>query len=378
MEEEEELHIDHFRPKTTQMSMEDIFEQFGDIFLKATVKENLPKTKSVSRKNIIKKLNQEYLTENLVFVLGAGVSVPFGVPTWNELLQRLMVYTIENEKKASNVLARLFNDIFSPNPIIAGRYLQNYFDDNNSSFEKAVRQVLYSSVQKNTESSLLTEIVNYCVAPGKSPNLNSILTYNFDDILEHKIKQVGIDVPFKSIYGNGMDSNIGELPIYHIHGFLPEKGRLSSHNNITLGENIYHKQYNDIYSWNNIVQINKFRENCCLFIGSSLTDPNIRRLLDISYVQRSKKDTPHFIFKKRKTIEEIQDLLTNKLNDSNALNEKNRASLKFSETVELLTEIYETFEENDSASFGVQTIWIESYEEIPELLVEIRKNVAQQ
>jgi len=338
-----------------------------------TLKQTLSKSQTPSKKNVIKSLKEEFLKENLVLVLGAGISVPFGVPTWDILLQRLMVFTIEKDEKSSNILAKLFNEVFSPNPIIAGRYLQNYFQDNNSSFENAVRQVLYSSIAKGTKSKLMDEIVNFCVAPGKSPNLNSILTYNFDDLLEKNIKQIGIDVPHKSIFGIGMEFKKGELPIYHIHGFLPENGELTNQNSITLGETIYHKQYTDIYSWNNIVQINKFRENSCVFIGSSLTDPNLRRLLDISFTQKGKNKNTHYIFKKKKTIKEIEERLNISLNETELLSSKNSANLNFSETVKLLTDIYQRFEENDSASFGVQTIWVDSYDEIPLFLKEIRE-----
>jgi hypothetical protein len=362
--------------KKSNQTIEELLKEFDEIISKKTLDKGLPKTHIPTRKNAIKKISEEFTKENLVLVLGAGISVPFGVPTWESLLQRLMVFTIEKDSRASNILAKLFNGVFSPNPIIAGRYLQSYFQENNESFEEAVRQVLYSSVNKHTQSELMDEIVNFCVAPGKSPNLNSILTYNFDDILESAIEKIGIHIPYKSIFGIGMDIKKGELPIYHIHGYLPEKGNLTSQNNITLGEHIYHKQYSDIYSWNNIVQINKFSENTCIFIGSSLTDPNIRRLLDISHTQKGKKKASHYIFKKRKGISEIEKKLDALLKETELLNDKNRANLNFSETVKLLTAIYKRFEENDSASFGVQTIWIEEYNEIPQILKEIRENVA--
>lgn len=336
----------------------------------------LPKSSTISRASALKNIKEAYQKEKLVPVLGAGISIEFGVPAWSNLLQSLMVYTIEKEHKVSSVLSKLFNSIFSPNPLIAGRYLQSYFEEHNSSFESMVRDVLYSKIDKDKHSDLLDEIVRICAAPGKSPNLDSIITYNFDDILESKLDKTGMDIPYKSIYGIGLEIKSEELPIFHVHGFLPEKKKLNELNKITFGENNYHQQYSDIYSWNNIVQINKFRENTCLFIGSSLTDPNIRRLLDIALKQKGNKKKHHYIFKKTIDLTYLKNKLKEALNSPEILNNKNNAGLNFNETVELLKDIYERFEENDSASFGVQTIWIESWDEIPKILKNMRENVA--
>lgn len=327
------------------------------------------------RTDIIREVRQYYRKERLVLVLGAGVSMAFGLPSWDILLQKLMVATLEKEKNASSILSKLFAKIFNPSPLIAGRYLQKYFETNNQSFEEEVRKILYQEIERNTVSDLMDEIVRYCIAPGKSPNLNSIITYNFDDILEQSVLKSSLDLPFKSIYGQGIDVDTGELPIYHVHGYLPETGKLSESNQITFGENVYHKQYTDIYSWNNIVQINKFRENNCLFIGTSLTDPNTRRLLDISNQQRTSKKGSHYIFKIRYKREDVKKALEILLNQNKDLmTEKSVANLQLDETVLTLIETIESFEENDLKSFGIKTIWVDRYSEIPELMREIRKN----
>lgn len=367
--------------KSISHTMKDLnMDTWADFLLNEEIKlskKSLQDTLSISKtgKNVIfKKLSQAYTEDKLVFVLGAGVSIDFAVPSWNDLLQKLMVLTIDN--KDSESMSLMFNKLFSPNPLISGRYLQNNINESQKSFEQSVREALYTNVDKSIESKLFDEIVHYCAAPGKSPNLDSIITYNFDDILEERISKIKIKVPFRSIFGVGMHFNNGELPIYHVHGYLPEKGKLGKNNNITLGEDIYHQQYTDIYSWNNIVQINKFRDNTCLFIGTSLTDPNMRRLLDIAHKQKGDSKNSHYIFRERENIEQIKEKFSELLKENNntvdnkLLSENNKS--KIDKTILFMKEMYEGFIEKDFESFGVKTIWLNSYDEIPEYLNNIR------
>jgi SIR2-like domain len=336
------------------------------------ITESLPKTEQLTHEKVVQKLNRHYRDQNLVLVLGAGVSMSFGLPGWDILLQKLMITTIEKEPDVSTVLSKLFTNVFAPNPLIAGRYLQEYYDERNQSFELAVRDVLYKELDINKTSALMDEIINYCVAPANSPKLDSVISYNYDDILEQRLSRVGVSIPYKSIYGIGMSTN-GQLPVFHVHGFLPQTGNLSEDNQITFGESIYHKQYTDIYSWNNIVQINKFRDFNCLFIGSSLTDPNTRRLLDIARRQKGHKEQYHYIFKKRYGKVFVEEHLARLLKENEELlNEKSLAQMDFNKTVNLLIDIIQRFEEKDMASFGVKTIWIDDWDEIPKMLKVIR------
>ncbi|MRT91333.1 SIR2 family protein [Ancylomarina sp. 16SWW S1-10-2] len=364
-----DTHIEEL--EKTDIDYEELFNKVNS----SVITDKLPKSSTISRKQALNNINKAYQNDKLVLVLGAGISLEFGVPTWNELLQNLMVYSIEKEHKVSSVLSKFYNEIFRPNPLIAGRYLQDYFAKDNSSFESMVRDVLYSNVDKSVNSRLLDEIVRLCVKPDIHHNLDSIISYNFDDILECKLEKAEVNIPFKPIFGLGMETKNGELPIYHVHGYLPEKRKLDLANKIIFGENNYHQQYSDIYSWNNIVQINKFRENTCLLIGSSLTDPNIRRLLDIALKQKGNRRKHHYIFKERIKISTLKEKLNLALTYEN-LSNKNHYGLNFDETIELLKGIYERFEENDSASFGVQTIWIDDWKEVPKILKKMRENVA--
>jgi hypothetical protein len=323
--------------------------------------------------DVVAQLARSLANEKLVLVLGAGVSLGFGLPDWPTLLQKLMITTIEREPEVSVALSKLFSAVFAPSSVMAGRYLQKFYDDKEESFEAAVRDVLYETLDIEAPSPLMDQIVHLCVAPGRSPALDSIITYNFDDLLERRLEMVDVALPYKAIYGEGMHAG-KRLPIYHVHGYLPSEGALTDMNRITLGESVYHKQYTDIYSWNNIVQINKFTDFDCLFIGSSLTDPNIRRLLDVAYRQRGERKESHYVFKRRVRREEVQARLERILqNDSAMMTTKTDADLALDKTVDYLIAIIEQFEESDTASFGVQTIWVNEFGEIPTLLEEVRK-----
>jgi hypothetical protein len=215
--------------------------------------------------------------------------------------------------------------------------------------------------------------VQLCVAPGKSPNLDSIITYNYDDILEGHLTEMDIDIPYKTISKVGVRNAPGELPIFHVHGFLPRKGKLDDNANVTLSEDIYHKQYTDTYSWNNMVQLNKFRDCTCLFLGLSLSDPNLRRLLDIAKIQRGNEDTFHVSIRKKYDTETLQKALSKILEDNpDLLDQKSKANLKLDESVKYLVQVIEQFETKDDLSFGISTIWVKDYSEIPNILKSIR------
>ena len=283
--------------------------------------------------------------------------------------------SIEEETEKALILSKFFSKIFNPSPLIAGRFLEDSFKDDKvkNKFEKYVRKALYETFDEKAESLIIEEIIKFCLAPGHSPNLDGIITYNYVDIIETKLKEKDLDMPFESVYGQAINPDNNVLKIYHVHGFLPRNGNLNNENKITLGEFVYHEQYINTYSWTNIVQINKFRDKICLFIGTSLTDPNIRRLLDIAKSQK-KSNKYHYIFKK-KTDKKWLKTTSNKIISENPeyANDKNNNNLKLEETIDFLIEMKNRFEEKDSESLGVKTVWIDDYDkDISEILKKIR------
>jgi len=372
--------------KAFEFNKNKIIESYYDSFLKdfATLPrldydfllKNLPSTRKSTSKTAIKHLKIAFKEGNLNLVLGAGISSKFGIPTWDYLLQRLLLKTIEEKPEKAIILSKIFTKLFKPSPLIAGRYLQESFKDNKDAnkFEKEVRNALYDSYNDNVNSAIMDEIVKLCVAPGSNPNLDGIITYNYDDIIESRLNKTHMDVPFQSIYGQGINPDNKSLAIYHVHGFLPKEGKIDKHNSVTLGEFVYHEQYNKIYSWNNIVQINKFRDKTCLFFGTSLSDPNIRRLLDIANSQKN-NNKYHYILKMSPKRQWISERLTKILDDSQELNAENeKMKIELADIIDFLIKFQNRFEEKDSESLGVKTVWIDDYDrDISDILKKIRE-----
>ena len=92
-------------------------------------------------------------------------------------------------------------------------------------------------------------------------------------------------IAYSTVYDDSSFINKEALvDIYHVHGLLPydrynEKRFTDS---LIFNESEYFYLYNNPYSWNIAKQLHDFKFNVCLFIGISLTDPDMKRLLELA------------------------------------------------------------------------------------------------
>ena len=110
-----------------------------------------------------------------------------------------------------------------------------------------------------------------------------VITYNYDTNLEYLLKKRGL--MYSSVYDeNSFVIKDSIVAIYHVHGLLPfdkykERKYIDS---LIFNESEYFYLYNNPYTWNISKQMHDFTFCTCLFIGLSLTDPNMKRLLEVS------------------------------------------------------------------------------------------------
>lgn len=325
-----------------------------------------------TRDEIISKLKNSFDASQFSLFLGAGVSASAGMQNWGSLLNSLFVSLLTKKLDQSSRiipstvpdLVERVNSLDGLPALVSARYLRRGLsetDNDDSEFIETVRKNLYSLRDKKYEiaSSLLKSITTICIPQRTGARVQSVVTYNFDDLLERQLQEKGLE--HKSITVESDEYGPNALPVFHVHGFLPEE--VNSHENhrtdaLVFSEEGYHRIYADPYHWSNLVQLNCLRENVCLMVGLSMTDPNLRRLLEIA--GRNRKEPKHFAFMKRMSVEEFC--------------KKNENLNSFTDTeaaVEFLNR-HHSLNELVLRELGVTTIWFENYEEIPVLLDSLR------
>ena len=324
------------------------------------------------RDQLINLVAERYRSGSFSLVLGAGVSSSAGLPDWNTLLNSLFVSMLAQENigedksdtaQVSQIVSRLM-EVDGPSALMLARYIRKGLSvgspTEQQGFIEAITNQLYSlrNAERPIESELITAVAQLCTPTRTGAKVRSILTYNFDDFIERALSARGVH---KSIFEEFETPSSEELPIYHVHGFLPEaREKYANLDRCTLvfSEEGYHLIYRDAYHWSNLVQLNGFKETSCLMIGLSLTDPNLRRLLEIA--SKSIEKPKHFAFMRRLTSKKF------KIGDRGH-------PLKIPNTmIDRFLDRHHSTNEELMRELGVTLIWYEDYSDIPKILDRIR------
>lgn len=235
----------------------------------------------------------------ITLLIGSGVSASAGLPIWVEFLRRITAYflchwkiTLYNRRKKllrppSNISIALTADAFvtpSINKVVKellhgdatvlAQQVKNCIRpvDWRYLLRKALYTCDFDTYIDTSKSLLLDAIASLCAA---SSVVKSVINYNYDNVLQLYLGKHS--VRYKLILDGGELRDRVSLHIFHPHGYLSRDGGPIT--SLILSEEEYHEESFRPYSWGNIAQLKHMTSSCCVFIGASMVDPNMRRLL---------------------------------------------------------------------------------------------------
>ena len=88
-------------------------------------------------------------------------------------------------------------------------------------FKDEIKKALYKNVKPINEQKLLETIAKLAQPRRKKIGIESIITYNFDDLFERHSERKGVE--YKSLYREADYEEPTKIPIYHVHGFIPQR-----------------------------------------------------------------------------------------------------------------------------------------------------------
>ena len=230
------------------------------------------------RNRLINNAHYALVNGKSTLFIGAGLSCTVAVPQWKDFLSRLL-----GKNQAGSIGEDDFPQIgesFAYSSIITGRYIENRFPMKTDAEKQAFKEEMYNVLYENNpvpDSDLFKELkkIIFPEEDEEKTSVNQVITFNYDDLLETALGEERC----QSIFNRA--SYTGNLfPVYHVHGMIPQKRMIDS--TPILGEQEYHQLYKEAYHWSNVVQLFALSRTTCFFIGLSMIDPNLRRLLDIS------------------------------------------------------------------------------------------------
>lgn len=206
-------------------------------------------------------------------VMGAGINKDYGAKDWRELVNALNSSFYEGDKISEEEIRHYVGqELFTSSSMYRDPAFNTY---------KELAHELYEFEEArsfNDPDSTLYKCVDFLEShPG-----TDVITYNYDTNLEYLCKKRKL--LYCTIYDdNSFSVKEAVTNIYHVHGLLPY-GKYNEQrftNSLVFNESDYYYLYNNPYSWNIAKQLHDFKFNVCFFIGISLTDPDMKRLLEL-------------------------------------------------------------------------------------------------
>lgn len=252
---------------------------------------------------------------------GAGLSKASGFVEWKELL---------------NDLAREINlDVEKESDLVeVAQYYVNEKNSRNEINEKILNRFITES-QESENIRILSELP-----------IQIFWTTNYDHLIEDTLKKFGKHVDVK-ITSESLATNLSgnDTIVYKMHGDYTDPAAC-----VIIKDD--YELYNDKRQLFTTKLQGDLVSKTFLFIGFSFEDPNLKYILSRIHVLLGKNRRTHYLFLKRIQEDEYED----RMDDYNY--DLNKQELRI----------------NDLKRYGIETVLIDSYNQIPTILSKIKRS----
>ncbi len=304
----------------------------------------------------------------VVPVLGAGWSVGSSLPDWCELLRRVA------RRCEPAVNSSLVDDLLHEGyglPAVAA--MLRAMCSSHAEFTELVRDELYRDFRLaragpgkpsnddlvafvQSRNPTLRSVAALCAVElddskqfKKNPKIQAIVNFNIDAVFREYVQARYRRALVRTIERPSKEPHPQRVSVYYMHGFL----RFDEHagnqkkegsDKLVLAEHEYFDFFNNPTGLFNHTFLYLMREHCCLFIGLSMRDDNIRRLLHYSTKERVQAYTEEGKVPSVSRSKALRHFAILKRYDSQSLNLAVERSLE---------------------QLGTRVLWIADYAEIP-------------
>ena len=229
----------------------------------------------------------------ITLVLGAGVSLELGVPNWRGLVLKLWS-TIDLTTKERAAVEKLAAE---------AQALPMLFELGASrlgldAFVEALRSALYADAARGlgfddtgTTLGTIAQTVSDDHRLGAERRIARVVTFNADELLREALRRRRGDrgqywrTEDHAVYGRPEGRGTQPVPVHHVHGFLPRGGAFVgfSEHKLVFTDSQYWDSGTSQASLANRTMNTALADSQCIFIGLSMTDPNLLRWLGLRY-----------------------------------------------------------------------------------------------
>ncbi len=260
------------------------------------LKQNHAILSNVARE-VLREVREQHRAGRLGFLVGAGLSVPIGLPGWAAFNESLLENAIGRHTPGGTsrvrALSRAYLDLLQGQSLAAVDLVRQRVG---ADFHVVLRGALYEREQLRKFHPTEVHYALARLALDSEPPYPCLHTTNYDDLLELTVSNMVGQRP-RAVHATRRSTADGPR-IVHLHGYFPydfpgaaEEKRLAAE--LVASDLDYHRLSNDHAAWTNRELVTLLDSRSVLIVGMSLTDPNVRRLLAYLSEHRKSHDAGH-------------------------------------------------------------------------------------